>query len=329
MTAAKRSPRRSNAEGSLEMSVGANASECNLGSGLARLVAALERGGYSTSSRGLARCPAHDDRHPSLNFKQGQRGALVKCRSADCSTARIAEALGLSVAQLFDDFTERVRRPRPTLRLAAPEPEPEPLLEIPEYEIPRPDELVVYLDSKGTTRDAIAAAVHVYRTAAGRAHHVVVRCEPPNARKWFLPLRWDGRVWRAAAQPRPSTLYGLELFAVHGLRQVVAVEGERAADALNDRDIAGLLAVTWPGGSAAVDRADWTPLAGRHVVLWPDADEAGIAAMRKLAEILAPNVASLKLVRTEDLPKGFDAADVPLEVDMLERLRARVTGVQR
>jgi len=304
--------------------------ELSIGSGLTRLVAALEAAGCAPDvGRGVARCPAHDDRRPSLGFRQGQRGALVVCRSAGCSTASIAEAIGLTVAQLFDDYGRRGQRRRPTLRLASQEPDPEPLVEIPEAEVWRPGETVVYVARDGSTRDAIAAAVHVYRRADGRAHHLVVRVEPPNARKWFLPLKWDGRVWRAGAQPKPATIYGIELLAVPGLRQVVIVEGEKAADAVNRRDLAGLLAVTWPGGSSAVDRADWKPLAGRHVVLWPDADDPGRAAMRKLAAILAPDVASLKLVRTDDLPRGFDAADVPPGVDLLARLRARVVGVTR
>jgi len=332
MTPETASPRpRRTVEGPLEVSVGSDAQESSPGSALTRLVEALDRAGCAPDvGRGVSRCPAHDDRRPSLGFKQGQRGALVVCRSAGCSTASIAETLGLTVAELFDDFAGRGQRRRPTLRLASPEPEPEPepLVEIPEFEVWRPGETVVYITTKGETRDAIAAAVHVYRTSAGRAHHLVVRVEPPNSRKWFLPLRWDGRVWRAGAQPRPATVYGLELLAVPGLRQVVIVEGEKAADAVNRRDLAGLLAVTWPGGSAAVERADWTPLAGRHVVAWPDADDPGRAAMQRLAAILAPNVASLKLVKTDDLPKGFDAADVDLDTPMNEFLRGRIVGVQ-
>ena len=304
------------------------------GSGLSRLVRALEAAGCEPTTRGTSRCPAHDDRRPSLHFKQGMRGALVVCRSAGCSTEAIAAALGLPVAMLFDDYQADGKRPRPMLKLAAPvaaapEPEPDPLLEIPEFEIPRPGERVTYVNTKGKTRTALAADVHVYRRGDGRAHHVVIRCEPPNDRKWFCPLQWESRVWRAGAQPRPATLYGLELLAVPGLRQIVLVEGEKAADALNVRDLAGLLAMTWHGGADKVDSADWSPLAGLDAVLWPDADDPGRAAMTKLAGILAPNVASLKMVRTDDLPKGHDAADVDADTPMLEWLRGRVVGVRR
>ena len=320
-------------EGSRSTSSGYKA-QGTAGAGLARLEAALEANGCEpNAARGTARCPAHDDRNPSLNYKQGQRGALVVCRSAGCSTASIAAALGLEVGQLFDDWQPKGSRPRPMLRLAAPvaaapEPEPDPLLEIPECEIWRPDETVVYVDSKGVTRDCVAWEIHIYRREDGRAHHLVVRVEPEGRRKWFLPLRWDGRVWRAGAQPRPASLYRLELVRVRCRSQIVVVEGEKACDEIAARAIPRILAVTWPGGSGAVERADWSPLAGRDVVLWPDADDAGRAAMTKLAGILAPNVASLKMVRTDDLEKGYDAADVDPEQDVLDWLRGRVQGVR-
>ena len=314
--------------------VGTNGRDRSSGAGLPRLVQALEANGCEpNAARGVARCPAHDDRRPSLHFKQGQRGALVICRTQRCPTEAIAAALGLTIAALFDDYAPKGSRPRPMLRLAAPaaapEPEPEPLLEIPESEVWRPGERVTYLKGDGSTCTELASAVHVYRRADGRAHHVVVRIDRGDGKKTFRPLRWDGRVWRAGAQPRPASLYRLELVRVRCRSQIVVVEGEKACDEIAARAIPRILAVTWPGGSGAVERADWSPLAGRDVVLWPDADDAGRAAMTKLAGILAPNVASLKMVRTDDLEKGYDAADVPLEEPMLEWMRRRVVGVRR
>jgi len=51
-------------------------------------------GGYS------ARCPAHQDRDPSLTFRDGHSGILVKCW-AGCDLTDIAAALGLRVGDLF------------------------------------------------------------------------------------------------------------------------------------------------------------------------------------------------------------------------------------
>lgn len=49
----------------------------------------------------IARCPAHDDRNPSLSVAQGDDGrVLLKCH-ADCSTEEIVAALGLTLGDLF------------------------------------------------------------------------------------------------------------------------------------------------------------------------------------------------------------------------------------
>ncbi len=54
----------------------------------------LLAGGYS------ARCPAHDDRRPSLTFRDGYRRVLVRCW-AGCAVGDITAALGLSIGDLF------------------------------------------------------------------------------------------------------------------------------------------------------------------------------------------------------------------------------------
>ncbi|MBY0307047.1 MAG: toprim domain-containing protein [Sphingomonas sp.] len=55
-----------------------------------RLVEAL--GGHWTGYRALCRCPAHDDKTPSLSIRQGDRGILVKC-FAGCANADILREL--------------------------------------------------------------------------------------------------------------------------------------------------------------------------------------------------------------------------------------------
>lgn len=49
-----------------------------------------------------ARCPAHDDRNPSLSIKDGHRGVLLKCW-AGCALFEILQAIGLSESDLFYD----------------------------------------------------------------------------------------------------------------------------------------------------------------------------------------------------------------------------------
>lgn len=51
--------------------------------------------------RWIARCPAHEDRHPSLSIAHGERGVLLHC-FAGCPLSAIVAALGLEVRDLFD-----------------------------------------------------------------------------------------------------------------------------------------------------------------------------------------------------------------------------------
>ena len=63
----------------------------------------------------IAKCPAHDDRSPSLGIGVGDDGrVLIICRTG-CGAADIVAAVGLTMSDLFpDSFRERRydRRPR-------------------------------------------------------------------------------------------------------------------------------------------------------------------------------------------------------------------------
>lgn len=63
--------------------------------------AELVRARPSGHGRWLARCPAHDDRHPSLTITQGHSGVLLKDWSHGCTPEQITAALGLQMRDLF------------------------------------------------------------------------------------------------------------------------------------------------------------------------------------------------------------------------------------
>jgi putative DNA primase/helicase len=48
-----------------------------------------------------ARCPAHDDQHPSLTIANGTRGIVLRCH-AGCAASAVVMALGLTMKDLFD-----------------------------------------------------------------------------------------------------------------------------------------------------------------------------------------------------------------------------------
>ena len=57
----------------------------------------------------IAKCPAHEDRSPSLSVKEGQRGVMLHCH-AGCSFAAIVEAMGLR--RQSDTFYESLSAPQ-------------------------------------------------------------------------------------------------------------------------------------------------------------------------------------------------------------------------
>ncbi|MBA3898091.1 MAG: toprim domain-containing protein [Sphingomonadaceae bacterium] len=78
---------------------------------LVDLVGAL--GGKWSGQSALCRCPAHDDRSPSLSIRQGDRGFLVHCY-AGCESADVLRELGRIVpGQRYDAPTWRDGRARP------------------------------------------------------------------------------------------------------------------------------------------------------------------------------------------------------------------------
>jgi hypothetical protein len=83
---------------------------------LDRLDGLSERG----SGQWIARCPAHDDRNPSLSIRETSDGTiLLKCWSG-CSAAEVVAAVGLELGDLFPktERTSKKYRDRHRLRPA-------------------------------------------------------------------------------------------------------------------------------------------------------------------------------------------------------------------
>lgn len=100
-------------------------------------------------------------------------------------------------------------------------------------------------------------------------------------------------------------LYNVDALAADTAAPVLVVEGEKCADI----KVPGRVVITWPGGSKAVHKTDWTPLEGRSVTIWPDADDAGFAAALEIREA----VPQVEILEIQDRPKGWDIADAVAE----------------
>lgn len=256
------------------------------GSAFERVVALLEERGFGPVRRGMARCPAHDDRNPSLHVERGARGVLIRC-FAGCEASSIAEALDLDLADLFDALPQERVQPERQTRSAAPS-------RVAEY---------VYTDRHG---ELIARKVRLEPGRDGRS----------KSFEWEVPDVRGG--WRRAerGEGNPGVLYRAaeiaEADAVH------VHEGEKSADALAARGIASTCPPTTAWSAELAE-----PLRGRHVTVWQDRDEAGVKRARAAFDAIAPIAASCRIVRAAvelEHADAFDHVAAGLDVSAAEQL---------
>lgn len=66
------------------------------------LLSKLDRVKRTGAGRWIARCPAHDDKGPSLSIRETDDGRiLLHCFGQGCSAAEIVAAVGLEITDLF------------------------------------------------------------------------------------------------------------------------------------------------------------------------------------------------------------------------------------
>ena len=69
----------------------------------------LDRVRRSSDTKWTARCPAHEDRNPSLSVAEGDDGRVLLQCFAGCPTESVVGAIGLRMTDLFADNGERVK----------------------------------------------------------------------------------------------------------------------------------------------------------------------------------------------------------------------------
>lgn len=249
-----------------------------------------------------ARCPAHDDAHPSLSVSEGDGGrALVRCH-AGCPAETIVGALKLRMSDLMPTNDGN--------GVGA------------EHAPPRQSPAPTY----STAREAAAALVAkhgplvgkwYYRDAQGNPVGLVLRWNDASGNKVIRPISLVNMemvgAWLIGGMPTPRPLYNLPTLLARPDDRVYVVEGEKTADAAATL---GLLTTTSAHGSNGAAGTDWRPLGGREVVLVPDNDVPGDKYARDVAGLLAklspaPTVRTIRLTDGwPDLPTGGDLVDI-------------------
>lgn len=131
---------------------------------------------------------------------------------------------------------------------------------------------------------------------------VVYRYDPEDGKEFRI---WDVQSRKAKA-PEIRPLYNIPNLI--NSKKIIIVEGEKAADALNQ---VGFIATTaMCGANAPIHKTDWLPLKDKEVIIWPDNDEAGINYANKLVDHLK-NIAGFISVLTPPQNKKdkWDAHD--------------------
>ncbi len=261
----------------------------------------------------------------STDDKGGDLVSLVAfvdgCTQLDAAR-KLAEFLGMSDAASPD--TPQTTRPATTKPAAKSAPEWRPILPTPDTAPPAP---------AAHPKHGKPDVLYTYRGQAGELLGYVARWEanatrPKKEFGWLVFAETSGgrREWRWMGFPVPRPLYGLDTLAAQPAAAVVLCEGEKATEAAREL-LPDHIALTWPGGGKAADKADFAPLQDRHVILWADSDEPGRQAMKTAAKLVRQagaasvrwlSLPALATARGKDetageLPQGFDAADLLAE----------------
>lgn len=260
---------------------------------LGQLLALLE-GAKRSGDGWMCRCPAHEDKTPSLSTKLGDDGRILVHCFAGCTTESVMAELGLPMTFLAS--------PASTL------PTPGPKAKSPRsWASP---ELAANALAKGI---GTVEAIYDYAELDGTCTFKVVRIKKPGG-KTFRPLHQRNRAWQVGDPDRLLPLYRMPEIATE--RIVVVVEGEKCVETAIAM---GVAATTSAHGANSPKKTDWTRLKGKRVVLCPDADEPGRQYVTEVAGILRTIDAEAN-IRRLDLPGLAEGEDI---VDYVESLRAK------
>ena len=80
--------------------------------GIDQLLSRLSAVKPNGNARWVARCPAHEDKHPSLAVRVLDDGRILLHCFAGCGAVDVIESLGLAMSDLFPESLTRQRLPK-------------------------------------------------------------------------------------------------------------------------------------------------------------------------------------------------------------------------
>lgn len=239
-------------------------------------------------------CPFHNDNHPSMAVVPHKN--IFSCLSCGATgdvvdfVAKIENKSLVEAAEIISNMTG-----------AAPAPAPD--RDKPEW-IYHPHGEVTELPD---THPSMGKADVVYRY---NEYFAVLRWNNFGGRKELRPLSWCERrgkhQWRWQGVPENRPLYRLAEMKANPEKQIILVEGEKTADALQ-AVLNGHIVTTWHGGVNGLNATDFTPLKGRNVLGWPDHDALGYCAIHGVSIKIGQQINVIASPSTA--PKGWDFAD--------------------
>ncbi|MDD5367427.1 MAG: DUF927 domain-containing protein, partial [Gallionellaceae bacterium] len=259
-----------------------------------------------------ARCPAHDDRTPSLSV-DWRDGAIYVCCQTGCTTEDVMTALGLPMRDLYDtprEGRDDTRAPRPRRQRAPRQTKP------------------AAPACLGTYREHAYAEVtrYPYTDADGTlvGYRIRKACRRGGCdAKSFGWRRLDTAGSEQPGRPDPLPLYRLPdvLVAIAEGRPVYVTEGEKDADAVTAAGgVACTMGAADNGRGSTFKAHHREALAGATEVIVPaDRDKPGRTSARYIAGQLLD--AGVPIVRIVEAAEGKDVADHLAAGHTLDQLR--------
>lgn len=130
-------------------------------------------------------------------------------------------------------------------------------------------------------------------------------------------------------------IYGAQKIHINSSKPVLIVEGEKTADAAAEL-FPEFTVLSWLGGSAVIDRVDWSILKNRDIIIWPDNDGPGMKAANAIksefVEIIKREYSTF--LNANDLEKkinkeiqivDLEALKLPEKWDLADELPSHLT----